>query len=225
MGIIAWTDIETTGINEWQNDVVEIAFVLTSASRLTVIARRTWIIQPPDLEACIARMRVDDSGKADDYVFNMHTENGLIDALRAGEGVPIHQAQEEIVAFLRAHSPGRPGLIPMGGSGVERFESRWFEAKLPLVKEALHYWGYDIGCVRRIAKLGGVSTPAEVSVARSGTHRADSDIQQHIDETLWFMRFFSMAKKMGVIQALAREDAMALSRGETLDESPEELES
>lgn len=212
MGIIAWTDIETTGIDEWQDDMLEVAFIATTDTRLTKIAERSWTIQPVNLEATLAKI------EANEVVLKMHTENGLLDEIKRGDGQPIDVVQKEVVDWLRSVSPLKGGsLVPMGGSGTERFESRWYAAKMPLLAKELHYWSYDIGTARRISRLGGVRPPAEVSVARSGNHRALSDIQQHIDETLWFMRFFALAKKMGVDVALAREYAMAAAAGETND--------
>jgi oligoribonuclease (3'-5' exoribonuclease) len=217
LGIIGWTDIETTGLDEWIDDILEVAFIVTSDTRLTTIARRSWTIQPIDVDATVARI------EANPKVLEMHTANGLLEEIRSGKGQPILEVQAEIIEWLKSLNP-IDGKIPMGGSGTERFESRWYSAKMPALADLLHYWSYDIGCARRIAKLGGIKPPAEVSVARSGNHRAESDIQQHIDETLWFMRFFSAAKNAGVLQMLARQDAVDAAKGVDLAEANFELE-
>jgi oligoribonuclease (3'-5' exoribonuclease) len=97
----------------------------------------------------------------------------------------------------------------LGGSGVERFESHFFRLQLPLLYERLFYWSQDVGNVRRFAKLRGVEAPATTRVADTGNHRAESDIDQHIAESKWFLRLFEAARAAGIPEQLAREDAKA----------------
>lgn len=72
--MIAWTDVETTGLDETKGDLLEIAIVVTD-DQLNEVASASTVIRPPvSLDATIAKM--------DPYVKDMHTKNGLIDELR-----------------------------------------------------------------------------------------------------------------------------------------------
>lgn len=201
-GMIAWCDIETTGVEPEVDPILEVAFVLTTDRQLTEMARRSWVIAPANLPATLERIQ------ANEYVYEMHKANGLYDEIASGGGQPKAEVQAEIVAMLTQFG-GQRGKIPLGGSGVERFESHFFRLQLPLVYERLFYWSHDIGNVRRVAKLRAIEAPATTRVADTGNHRAESDIDQHIAETKWFLRFFEAARAAGVVEQLAREDARA----------------
>lgn len=194
MGVIAWVDIETTGLDEFQDPILEVAFVVTTQRPIRRITSGEWLICPPDLEGAIAKMP--------DRVLQMHTDNGLIDDLRAGKGRPRDEVDLEIATWIRRSTPGRGGQISYGGSGVERFESKFLPRQLPQTWAALHYAGYDVGSARRIMGLSGAKPPEIVSVASAGNHRAMSDIDQHIAETEWFVKLYSDPRVQGVILEL-----------------------
>lgn len=201
MGIIAWIDTETTGLDPFTNPIIEFALVVTTDRRgLDQITSKSWLVRPRDIDAAVAQ--IEEAPR----VLEMHTANGLLDELKAGAGQPRAEVEQEVIEILNRSNPGR-GRVPMGGSGVERFESHFLAHQFPLLSQQLHYWSYDIGNVRRVARLCGVVPPESTSVAKSGTHRALDDVLQHIEETRWFMRFFQAMKAEGVLHDLSREDS------------------
>lgn len=70
--MIAWTDVESTGLDEKTGDLLEVALVVTD-DQLVEVAATSVVILPSDLGATISKM--------DPYVKKMHTDNGLIAAL------------------------------------------------------------------------------------------------------------------------------------------------
>lgn len=196
MGIIAWCDIETVGVDPSRSPILEVAFIFTSDKKLTEISRYHSLIKPRDLDKTLARIEADDWAKV------QHRENGLYDELAAGGGKPKEQVISEVLEQMARANPLR-GKVPLGGSGVERFESHFFRIQMAALSEALHFWAYDIGSVRRIAALAGIRPPADVLVNESGSHRAMADVEQHIAEFRWFKQFLAEAKDDGALERMA----------------------
>lgn len=202
MGTIMWLDAETTGLDFYEDFLLELAVVFTTDRQFTEIARKSWIVQPRDRAKALARI------EANERVLEMHTANGLYEAVRKGEGTPRAEVSDELCAMIDQFHNGRGG-IPYGGSGVERFDFNLLAVQMPRVHAKMTYWGYDVGSMRRIAQLGGVRSPDEFRVARTGNHRAMDDLLQHIAEVHWFARWFSSAKAEGIAKDLSREDFLA----------------
>jgi oligoribonuclease (3'-5' exoribonuclease) len=195
MGIIAFTDIEACGLDD-DSPILEVAIILTT-QKLTRIASAKWVIAHPNWPVLRERLEAE----PDPIVFNMHTANGLIadlDALHAsGEGKTISEVEAEIVAFIAQRNPG--GKVTFGGSGVAQYDMRLFKRQMPTLHGLSNYYTYDISPVRRFAKVAGVVVPAEISDQASKTHRADDDVEMHLREADWFIRFLTQARQAGVM--------------------------
>lgn len=200
MGIIAWIDLETTGTDEYDDPILEVGLIITTDRNLTEITRRSWTVIPRSPERALERMN------AVPAVLAMHMANGLHDEVTRGVGTLHATVVEEVVATIGQHHTGR-GRVPLGGSGVSHFDHRFLAAQMPQVSEMLTYWAYDIGAARRFGKLCGIEAPAEASDASQKTHRALDDIEMHVNEARWWMRFLRATKAEGVLRDLKREDA------------------
>lgn len=94
--MIAWTDVESCGLNPKVDPLLEVAVVLTDDD-LNVLPVEDQegdeaqgfnvIIKPDNFEQCVERL--------DPYVRDMHTRNGLIEDVR-NKGVIIDQARDEL---------------------------------------------------------------------------------------------------------------------------------
>lgn len=206
MGLIAWIDIETTGTDERQDPMLELGIILTSTSMgFTPIARKNFVIKPKNIAAAEQRMR---NGNSDDpeFVWRMHQTNGLWEMCLA-EGRPIGEVEEEVLAMIAQHNAQRGAKVTLGGSGVAQFDYRFILRQMPDLGAILTYYSQDVGCVRRMAKLCGVSAPAEASDGSLKNHRAIDDITMHLAEARWFTRLFEAAKRAGIVADLLAEDA------------------
>lgn len=200
MGIIAWIDLETTGTDEFDDPIIEAAVIITSDKALTEVARRNWVVVPKRPAEAIARI------EAKPPVLEMHTKNGLYQEVLDGLGTPHVQAGEEIATFINSFRSGG-GRIPLGGSGVSHFDHRFIAAQWPEVSKLLTYWAYDIGSARRFGLLCGVKAPDAASDSSAKTHRAMDDIEMHVNEARWWMKFLRAMKAEGVLRDLKREAA------------------
>lgn len=169
--LILWCDLETTGTDELTDDIIEAAFVITDLE-LWEVAARQEVYRTDRSPASVAPA-----------VLEMHRVNGLWNASYAANLTARHaMAEGTILAWLDEHVP-RGDVLPMGGSGVSHFDRRFIRSTWRRLDRRLTFWAYDVGTVRRIARLAGVEHPAPAPK----THRAMDDIRAHIDEARWFV--------------------------------------
>lgn len=204
---IAWCDIETIGTDPSRSPILEVAFIITTDKKLTEIARYHSLVKHPDVDKILRQI------DEDEWAHENHRKNGLYDELKAGGGKPKKQIITEVRELLGRTNPVRENKVPLGGAGVERFESHFFRIQMPGLSEGLTFWSYDIGSIRRIASLCGVRPPEWVLVNESGNHRAMADVEQHLLEFRWFRHFIMEARDDGIAERLAERDALDERRG------------
>jgi oligoribonuclease len=174
--MLAWMDLEMTGLDPSQDVIVEIATLLTD-DNLELIA------EGPDLvvhanEAQLAGMA--------DIVVQMHTRSGLLDQIRAST-VSLADAGAQTLAFLRQHIPS-PRSVPLCGNSIGT-DRRFLAAQLPEIEEFLHYRSVDVSTLKELAKrwnptiLGAAPRKAE-------GHRALDDIRESVEELRYYRTSF-----------------------------------
>ena len=90
--MLAWIDLEMTGLDTAKNVIVEIATLLTD-DNLEIIAEGPDLVvyQPPEALAFM-----------DEVVVNMHTRSGLLPEIEAST-ISLQEANDATMAFLREH--------------------------------------------------------------------------------------------------------------------------
>lgn len=203
---IAFTDIETSGLDPEKDELLEIAIVLTDLDLVT-IAQRAWLVEPRSLNIL----------GLDPYVRKMHNENGLFSELSEAQEARMAAARDyvyldsapsphltdasgvdvQINSWLRAQLRPPRGILTdtlaLGGSGVSHFESRWLPIHLPKYAAVLHRSTVDVGVMRRFIE-NVVRRPRLVpTAARQLEHRAMDDVHKHLREA---RRYRDLLKKV-----------------------------
>jgi oligoribonuclease len=174
--VLAWMDLEMTGLDATSDVIVEIATLLTD-DNLVIIAEGPDLVvhQPPEL---LARMN--------DVVREMHTKSGLLPAVEAST-ISLDEAGAQTLAFLKEHIPA-PRSVPLCGNSIGT-DRRFLAAYLPEIEEYLHYRSVDVSTVKELAKrwnpgiLGGAPRKAE-------GHRALDDIRESVEELRYYRETF-----------------------------------
>lgn len=166
---IAWIDLETTGLDETTGHILEIGIVITDNDLNEVEEPFSMVVQPGDTSW---------KDNLDEFVLNMHTDNGLINAIDRGEGLPLTNVEDLAAQYLQrtCTDNGKPML---GGNSIT-FDRNWMEYHTPGLFNLLHYRSIDVTSLDQFATrtLGlDYQYPAEHQVS---DHRSLGDLRRSI---------------------------------------------
>jgi oligoribonuclease len=174
--MLAWMDLEMTGLDPSRHVIVEIATLLTDDD-LELIA------EGPDL---VVHATEEQLAEMADVVVQMHTKSGLIEQIRSST-TSLADAGAQTLAFLRSHIPVER-TVPLCGNSIGT-DRRFLSVHLPEVEEFLHYRSVDVSTLKELAKrwnpaiLGGAPRKAE-------GHRALDDIRESVEELRYYRETF-----------------------------------
>ncbi len=170
--MLAWIDLEMTGLDPARDVIVEIATLITD-DELEIVAEGPDLVihQPPEALALM-----------DDVVRDMHTRSGLLTAIEAST-VTLEQAGKDTMAFLIEHLPG-PATVPLCGNSIGT-DRRFLAAYLPDVENFLHYRSIDVSSIKELVKRWYPEKRAG-RPRKEGNHRALDDIRESVAELRYY---------------------------------------
>ena len=166
--MLAWMDLEMTGLDPDRHVIVEIATLLTDDELEIIAEGPALIVHATDAE--LAEM--------DDFVTDMHTRSGLLTQISEST-ITLEEAGARTLAFLREHIP-EPRSVPLCGNSIGT-DRRFLAKHLPEIEEFLHYRSVDVSTLK---ELGRRWNPDAVRSApkKGGAHRALDDIVESLHE-------------------------------------------
>ena len=170
--MLAWMDLEMTGLDPDRHVIVEIATLITD-DQLEIVA------EGPDL---VLSATPDELAAMDDVVRAMHTRSGLLPEIQASS-VTLAEAGEATLDFLRKHIPDR-GTVPLCGNSIgtdRRFLARW----LPEIDTYLHYRSIDVSTIKELTRRWYPKVAAGAP-RKTGAHRAMGDIVESVAELRYY---------------------------------------
>lgn len=171
---LIWIDLEMTGLEPQQDQIIEIATVVTDAN-LEILAQGPVIaIHQPD----------EIMNSMDEWNTSHHRDSGLTDRVRSS-GSSMSAAERETLEFLRQYVI--PGKSPMCGNSI--CQDRRFMARLmPELEAFFHYRNLDVSTLKELARLW---KPELVGgFVKKGAHLALDDILESIDELKYYRACF-----------------------------------
>lgn len=174
--MLAWIDLEMTGLDPTTCTIVEIATLLTDDD-LTIIAEGPDLVihQPAEVLATM-----------DPYVVSMHTRSGLLPAIEAST-VTLEQAAAETLAFLKANIP-EAKTVPLCGNSIGT-DRRFLAAYMPEIEDFLHYRSVDVSTLKELIKRWNPALLAGAPAKAEG-HRALDDIRESVVELRYYRDTF-----------------------------------
>ena len=168
---IVWIDCEMTGLDLGADALVEVAAVVTD-SELNVLGDGVDVVITPP-QAAVEQMG--------DFVRDMHTTSGLLDAL--ADGTTLAEAEAAVLAYVRAWVP-EPGKAPLAGNSVGT-DKAFLDRDMPGLIGHLHYRIVDVSSIKELARRW---YPRVYFAAprKNGGHRALADILESIDELRYY---------------------------------------
>lgn len=166
--VLAWIDLEMTGLDPAHHTIVEIASLVTDDD-LTVVAEGPNLVihQPPEALEMM-----------NDLVRKMHTRSGLLDAIAAST-TTIVDAEAQTLAFL-TEQLGAARSVPLCGNTIGT-DRRFLAAYMPSVENFLHYRSVDVTTVRELLVRWNPAV-LEGLPAKADGHRALDDIRESVAE-------------------------------------------
>lgn len=170
--MLAWIDLEMTGLDPTRHTIVEIATLITDDD-LGIVAEGPDLVIAAGAEA-LAGM--------DDVVRSMHTRSGLLQAIEQSD-VTLEQAGKDTLEFLRQHIP-REGTVPLCGNSIGT-DRRFLAAWLPEIDAFLHYRSVDVSTVKELTRRWYPEAFANLP-RKQGSHRALDDIRESVAELRYY---------------------------------------
>jgi oligoribonuclease len=170
--MLAWMDLEMTGLDPSRHTIVEIATLVTDDD-LAVVA------EGPDLVVSASPAQL---AEMDDFVRSMHTHSGLLDAIEAST-LSLADAGAATLEFLRLHLP-EPRTVPLAGNSIGT-DRRFLAAHLPDIEEYLHYRSVDVSTVKELARRWFPDSVAKAPPKRT-SHRAMDDVRESVAELAYY---------------------------------------
>ena len=170
--MLAWMDLEMTGLDPSRHVIVEIATLITDDD-LRVLA------EGPDL---VCQCADDDLALMDETVRTMHTRSGLLTAIRESS-VSLQDAGRQTLEFLQSHVDAA-GQVPLCGNSIGT-DRAFLAAQLPDIQAFLHYRSIDVSSFKELCRRWYPEVLARAP-AKAETHRALEDIRESIAELAYY---------------------------------------
>ena len=193
--MLAWIDLEMTGLDPVRNVIVEIATIVTDDD-LNIVAEGPDLVigaTPEQLEAM------------DEVVRRMHTTSGLLAAI-AKSTVTVDEAAAATLEFLKSQLP-TAGSVPLCGNSIAMDRS-FLRQYMTAVDDYFHYRTIDVSSVKELCKrwyrdIYG-ARPQKLTA-----HRALDDIRESVAELIYYREhLFRTPAEIKAVVAAAAEAAV-----------------
>jgi oligoribonuclease len=170
--MLAWMDLEMTGLDHDRDVIVEIATLITDDDLKLVADGPDLVIHQP--EEALTGM--------DDVVVEMHTSSGLLDEIRSSD-LSLEAAGEQTLAFLKEHIP-EARSVPLCGNSIGT-DRRFLAAYLPEIEDYLHYRSVDVSSIKELLRRWNPKV-LKTAPTKAGGHRALDDIRESLAELAFY---------------------------------------
>ena len=170
--MLAWIDLEMTGLDPARHTIVEIACLVTDDD-LQLVA------EGPDL---VVHASPEQVASMDDVVLAMHTRSGLLADMESST-LSLADAGAQTLAFLEAHVPVAR-TVPLAGNSIGT-DRRFLAAQLPEIEDYLHYRSVDVSTIKELCRRW-LPDVYKASPEKKGGHRALQDIRESVAELAYY---------------------------------------
>ena len=170
---LIWIDLEMTGLEPQQDQIIEIATVVTDANLKILEQGPVIAIHQP--QEVLQGM--------DEWNTRHHGDSGLTERVRQSNS-SMADAERETLEFLRAYV--LPGKSPMCGNSICQ-DRRFLYRYMPELAEVFHYRNLDVSTLKELARRWVPQMPAH---HKQGKHLALDDIRDSIDELKHYRTHF-----------------------------------
>ncbi|CAA6827216.1 MAG: 3'-to-5' oligoribonuclease (orn) [uncultured Thiotrichaceae bacterium] len=167
---LIWIDLEMTGLDTFNDQIIEIATVITD-KELNILAEGPVIAvhQPQTL--------ID---SMDEWNTNQHGKSGLIERVQKSD-YNEERAELETIDFLETFVP--KGASPMCGNSICQ-DRRFLGRCMPRLEDFFHYRNLDVSSLKELTQRWSPEILNQFS--KKGAHLALDDILESIEELKFY---------------------------------------
>ena len=170
--MLAWMDLEMTGLDADRDVILEIAVLITDDD-LNIVA------EGPDL---VVHAPAEVLDAMEEVVVKMHADSGLRPAVEAST-LSVEQAGVAVLEFLRKELP-EPRTVPLCGNSIAT-DRRFLARYLPEVDGWFHYRSIDVSTVKELCRRW-YPQAFKAAPVKAGGHRAMDDIRESVVELAYY---------------------------------------
>jgi oligoribonuclease len=170
--MLAWIDLEMTGLEPSRHTIVEIACLITDDD-LNIVD------EGPEL---IVHATPEQLAEMDDFVTAMHTRSGLLGAIESST-LTLADAGLQTMEFLQQHIT-EPRTVPLAGNSIGT-DRRFLATQLPEIEDYLHYRSVDVSTIIELCRRWYPDI-YKAAPAKKGGHRALQDIRESVAELAYY---------------------------------------
>lgn len=172
-----WFDLETTGLDPATDRLLEIGALMCDEN-----------MEVLDVFHLIPWFPYIDHWTLDPVVYEMHSDNGLLEECANSRTVGEEYAWVRFVEWLNVWRTGREDLVPCG-SGILHFDLPYMKVNAPKAAAEFTYYGFDVGVLRRTMKWADDWMPPYEEKEKA--HRALADARDHHSEFMYITDYYA----------------------------------
>ena len=162
-----WLDLEMTGLDPNNCHILQAAMVITTLDLNDIISKEIVMWQPEEI-----------LNKMSPTVQKMHTDNGLLNQVRASK-TSVAEAQQQFMQIITKYVPYQKGLLAGNSVWCDRM---FLKKYMPSIDSYLNYRIIDISSLKILCKNWGKKTFNKPK----SQHTALEDIRASIQELKFY---------------------------------------
>ncbi len=171
---LIWIDCEFTGLDYFNNKIVEIAVLVTDKNLNILDKGLNLVIHQSD----------DVLENMNEWCIENFEKSGLIQKIKESV-LKIEEAEKEIINYLKLYTI--PKTAPLCGNSIAQDRKILFR-EMPKLDEYCHYRSIDVSSIKELAKRWKPEILEKV--VKKKEHRALDDIKESIEELKIYKKEF-----------------------------------
>jgi len=166
---LIWIDLEMTGLDPLNDQIIEIATIITDG-QLQILA------EGPVIATHVSDMVLEGM---DDWNTEHHSRSGLIERVRKSR-YSTAEAERITLEFVKKYVPERQS--PMCGNSICQ-DRRFLARAMPELESYFHYRNLDVSSLKILVNRWALDKP---QYTKESTHRAMDDVRDSISELKFY---------------------------------------